>query len=181
MLMRSSGDPKRVQRGLAEQTWAGEAVCHKEELHRVQRQESQGDWDFLCRLWSLWNHNVKSERKRHCVRKTAESYMNDGYDDGGWPSSTWLESITFETGKRSQDPPWHQTFRIIDTCLSQNQTALKPDWPWMPLPISNKDILHFSFGASLAGPLYQRYVGRKKAGRYHRVGPRMTITERHLW
>ena len=107
--------------------------------------------------------------------------MNDGDDDGGWPSSTWLESITFETGKRSQDPPWHQTFRIIDTCLSQNQTALKPDWPWMPLPTSNKDILHFSFGASLAGPLYQRYVGRKKAGRYRRVGRRMTITERHLW
>ena len=180
MLMRSSGDPKRVQRGLAEQTWAWEAVCHKEELHRVQRQESQGDSDFwnryrpLCHCNTMWKAKGIAWEK-HQIR------MNDGDDDGGWPSSTWLESITFETGKRSQGPPWHQTFRIIDTCLSQNQTALKPDWPWMPLPTSNKDILHFSFGASLAGPLYQRYVGQKKAGRYHRVGPRMTITERHLW
>ena len=169
-----SGDPIWVQRGLAEQTWAGEAVCHKEELHRVQRQESQGDSDyFFITTWKAKGSDIAWENQQ--IR------MNDGDDDGGWPSSTWLESITFETGKRSQDPPWHQTFRIIDTCLSQNQTALKPDRPWMPLPTSNKDILHFSFGASLAGPLYQRYVGRKKAGRYHRVGPRMTITERHLW
>ena len=74
MLMISSGDPIGVQRGLAEQTWAWEAVCHKEELHRVQRQESQGDWDFLYRYRTLCHHNVKSKRKRHCVRKTADSY-----------------------------------------------------------------------------------------------------------
>ena len=175
-----SGDPIWVQRGLAEQTWAGEAVCHKEELHRVQRQESQGDSDFWNRYRPLCHCNTMWKAKGSAWEKH-QNCMNDGDDDGGWPSSTWLESITFETGKRSQDPPWHQTFRIIDTCLSQNQTALKPDRPWMPLPTSNKDILHFSFGASLAGPLYQRYVGRKKAGRYRRVGRRMTITERHLW
>ena len=55
----------------------------------------------------------------------------------GWPSSTWLESITFESGEESQDPPWQQTFQIIDTCLSQNQTVWKPDWL---LPVSHKGI-----------------------------------------
>ena len=83
---------------------------------------------YVITMWKAKGNDIAWEKQQ--IR------MNDGDDDGGWPSSTWLESITFETGKRSQDPPWHQTFWIIDTCLSQNQAALKPDWPWIPLPTS---------------------------------------------
>ena len=43
-LMRLSGYPIGVKRGTAEQTRTREAICHEEELHRVQREESQGDY-----------------------------------------------------------------------------------------------------------------------------------------
>ena len=65
MLMISSGDPIGVQRRLAEQTWAGEAVCHKEELHRVQRQESQGDWDF----WYTMSSQCEKQKQKELCEK----------------------------------------------------------------------------------------------------------------
>ena len=44
LLTRLSGYPIGVKRGAAEQTPAREAICDEEELHRIQGEESQGDY-----------------------------------------------------------------------------------------------------------------------------------------
>ena len=104
MLMISSGDPIGVQRGLAEQTWAGEAVCHKEELHRVQRQESQGDWDFLYRYRTLCHHNVKSKSKRNCVRKNSRFVWMMVMMMGGDQAVRDLKVLHSRRGKEVRTP-----------------------------------------------------------------------------
>ena len=152
--MRLSGYPIGLKRGTAEQTWTREAICDEEELHRIPREESQGDYfqdvtipvtcDFviyhkhgtLLMICQFRGITIDSEgSKSRFVKTVLKLWMQTlhcwwwrGWRWWGRPSSTWLESITFESGEESRDPPWQQTFQIIDTCLSQNQTVWKPDW-----------------------------------------------------